>query len=110
VTVNYDGQTKSHTTVEDGAFVGCDTMLIAPVTIGQGAYVAAGSTITDDVPDGALAIARARQTVKEGGPLAVARRAELGARRERGVAPARLAERQRQLVLRTQRRTSGCFS
>jgi bifunctional UDP-N-acetylglucosamine pyrophosphorylase / glucosamine-1-phosphate N-acetyltransferase len=66
VTVNYDGQTKSHTTVEDGAFVGCDTMLIAPVTIGRGAYVAAGSTITDDVPDGALAIARARQTVKEG--------------------------------------------
>jgi bifunctional UDP-N-acetylglucosamine pyrophosphorylase / glucosamine-1-phosphate N-acetyltransferase len=66
VTVNYDGRTKSHTTIEDGAFVGCDTMLIAPVTIGSGAYVAAGSTITDNVPDGALAIARARQTVKEG--------------------------------------------
>jgi bifunctional UDP-N-acetylglucosamine pyrophosphorylase / glucosamine-1-phosphate N-acetyltransferase len=66
VTVNYDGRTKSHTTIEDGAFVGCDTMLIAPVTIGEGAYVAAGSTITDDVPDGALAIARARQTTKEG--------------------------------------------
>jgi bifunctional UDP-N-acetylglucosamine pyrophosphorylase / glucosamine-1-phosphate N-acetyltransferase len=66
VTVNYDGRTKSHTTIEDGAFVGCDTMLIAPVTIGAGAYVAAGSTITDDVPDGALAIARARQSVKEG--------------------------------------------
>jgi bifunctional UDP-N-acetylglucosamine pyrophosphorylase / glucosamine-1-phosphate N-acetyltransferase len=66
VTVNYDGRTKSHTTVEDGAFVGCDTMLVAPVTIGAGAYVAAGSTITDDVPDGALAIARARQTNKEG--------------------------------------------
>jgi bifunctional UDP-N-acetylglucosamine pyrophosphorylase / glucosamine-1-phosphate N-acetyltransferase len=66
VTVNYDGRTKSHTTIQDGAFVGCDTMLIAPVTIGRDAYVAAGSTITDDVPDGALAIARARQTVKEG--------------------------------------------
>jgi bifunctional UDP-N-acetylglucosamine pyrophosphorylase / glucosamine-1-phosphate N-acetyltransferase len=66
VTVNYDGRTKSHTTIEDGAFVGCDTMLIAPITIGEGAYVAAGSTITDDVPDGALAIARARQTTKEG--------------------------------------------
>jgi bifunctional UDP-N-acetylglucosamine pyrophosphorylase / glucosamine-1-phosphate N-acetyltransferase len=66
VTVNYDGRTKSHTTIEDGAFVGCDTMLVAPLTIGAGAYVAAGSTITDDVPDGALAIARARQTVKEG--------------------------------------------
>jgi bifunctional UDP-N-acetylglucosamine pyrophosphorylase/glucosamine-1-phosphate N-acetyltransferase len=66
ITVNYDGSTKSHTTIEDGAFVGCDTMLVAPVTIGTGAYTAAGSTITDDVPAGALAIARARQTVKEG--------------------------------------------
>ncbi len=66
ITVNYDGTTKSHTTVEDGAFVGCDTMLVAPVTIGAGAYTAAGSTITDDVPAGALAIARSRQTVKEG--------------------------------------------
>ncbi len=66
ITVNYDGATKSHTTVEDGAFVGCDTMLVAPVTIGAGAYTAAGSTITEDVPAGALAIARARQTIKEG--------------------------------------------
>lgn len=66
ITVNYDGRTKSHTTVEDGAFVGCDTMLVAPVTIGAGAYTAAGSTITDDVPPGALAIARSRQTTKEG--------------------------------------------
>jgi bifunctional UDP-N-acetylglucosamine pyrophosphorylase / glucosamine-1-phosphate N-acetyltransferase len=66
ITVNYDGRTKSHTTVEDGAFVGCDTMLVAPVTIGAGAYTAAGSTITDDVPAGALAIARSRQTVKDG--------------------------------------------
>ncbi len=66
ITVNYDGRTKSHTTIEDGAFVGCDTMLVAPVTIGAGAYTAAGSTITDDVPAGALAIARSRQSVKEG--------------------------------------------
>lgn len=66
ITVNYDGRNKSHTTVEDGAFVGCDTMLVAPVTIGAGAYTAAGSTITDDVPPGALAIARSRQSVKEG--------------------------------------------
>lgn len=66
ITVNYDGKVKSHTTVEDGAFIGCDTMLVAPVTIGAGAYTAAGSTITDDVPPGSLAIARARQTVKEG--------------------------------------------
>jgi bifunctional UDP-N-acetylglucosamine pyrophosphorylase / glucosamine-1-phosphate N-acetyltransferase len=66
ITVNYDGRTKSHTTVGDGAFVGCDTMLVAPVTIGEGAYTAAGSTITEDVPPGALAIARSRQTTKEG--------------------------------------------
>ena len=66
ITVNYDGWNKHHTTVEDGAFVGCDTMLVAPVTIGAGAYTAAGSTITDDVPADALAIARSRQTVKDG--------------------------------------------
>lgn len=66
ITVNYDGHAKHHTVVEDGAFVGCDTMLIAPVTIGANAYTAAGSTITDDVPGGALAIARSRQTNKEG--------------------------------------------
>ena len=66
ITVNYDGATKSHTTIEDGAFVGCDTMLVAPVTIGADAYTAAGSTITEDVPAGALGIARSRQTTKEG--------------------------------------------
>lgn len=66
ITVNYDGRHKHRTTIEDGAFVGCDTMLVAPVTIGRGAYTAAGSTITDDVPPGSLAIARSRQIVKEG--------------------------------------------
>lgn len=66
VTVNYDGAVKSQTIVEAGAFVGCDTMLVAPVTVGTGAYTAAGSVITDDVPADALAIARTRQTVKEG--------------------------------------------
>jgi bifunctional UDP-N-acetylglucosamine pyrophosphorylase / glucosamine-1-phosphate N-acetyltransferase len=66
VTVNYDGQDKYPTVVEDGAFVGCDTMLVAPVTVGEEAYVAAGSTVTEDVPPGALAIARARQVNKEG--------------------------------------------
>jgi bifunctional UDP-N-acetylglucosamine pyrophosphorylase / glucosamine-1-phosphate N-acetyltransferase len=66
ITVNYDGRTKSHTTVGEGAFVGCDVSLVAPVTVGDGAYVAAGSVVTDDVPDHALAIARSRQTTKEG--------------------------------------------
>lgn len=65
ITVNYDGANKYVTKIEDGAFIGCNSNLIAPVTVGSGAYVAAGSTITDDVPSEALAIARARQTNKE---------------------------------------------
>jgi len=62
VTVNYDGRTKYRTTIGDNAFIGCNTNLIAPVKVGNGAYTAAGSTITSDVPDQDLAIARARQT------------------------------------------------
>ncbi len=64
VTVNYDGKNKSRTTVKDGAFIGCNTNLVAPVTIGENAFTAAGSTITEDVPDNALAVARNRQVVK----------------------------------------------
>jgi bifunctional UDP-N-acetylglucosamine pyrophosphorylase/glucosamine-1-phosphate N-acetyltransferase len=64
VTVNYDGVNKHKTIIKDGSFVGCNANLVAPVTVGEGAYVAAGSTITEDVPDGALAIARERQTNK----------------------------------------------
>lgn len=66
VTVNYDGTHKYRCTVGDDSFIGCNTNMIAPVTIGKGSYVAAGSTITDDVPEDALAIARARQTNKPG--------------------------------------------
>lgn len=65
VFVNYDGQTKNQTVVEDDAFVGCNSNLVAPVTIGQNAYVAAGSTITKDVPAYALGIERARQVNRE---------------------------------------------
>lgn len=61
VFVNYDGVNKHHTTIGDGVFVGCDTMLVAPVTVNDGAYTAAGSVITDDVPPGAMGVARARQ-------------------------------------------------
>jgi bifunctional UDP-N-acetylglucosamine pyrophosphorylase/glucosamine-1-phosphate N-acetyltransferase len=64
VTVNYDGKVKARTVVKDGAFVGCNANLIAPVTVEEGAYVAAGSTITDDVPMNSLAIARSRQENK----------------------------------------------
>jgi bifunctional UDP-N-acetylglucosamine pyrophosphorylase/glucosamine-1-phosphate N-acetyltransferase len=64
ITCNYDGQTKHRTTIGDGAFIGSDSQLIAPVRIGKGAYVAAGSTITEDVPAHALAIGRGRQVNK----------------------------------------------
>ncbi|MBA4601247.1 bifunctional UDP-N-acetylglucosamine diphosphorylase/glucosamine-1-phosphate N-acetyltransferase GlmU [Thermoactinomyces mirandus] len=64
ITVNYDGVNKHKTVIKDEAFVGCNVNLVAPVTVEQGAYVAAGSTITKDVPMKALAIARERQTNK----------------------------------------------
>jgi bifunctional UDP-N-acetylglucosamine pyrophosphorylase/glucosamine-1-phosphate N-acetyltransferase len=66
VFVNYDGQKKSRTTVGKNAFIGCNVNLIAPVTVEDGAYVAAGSTVTKDVEKDALCIARSRQTVIEG--------------------------------------------
>lgn len=66
VTSNYNGYSKARCRIGDDAFVGCNTNLIAPVTVGKGAYTAAGSTINKDVPDGALGIARERQTNKEG--------------------------------------------
>lgn len=66
VTCNYDGVRKNETTIGAGAFVGSDTMLVAPVTIGDGATTAAGSTITQNVPPGALAVARERQRNIEG--------------------------------------------
>ncbi|CAF1856072.1 bifunctional UDP-N-acetylglucosamine diphosphorylase/glucosamine-1-phosphate N-acetyltransferase GlmU [Bacillus subtilis] len=65
ITVNYDGKNKYSTKIEDGAFIGCNSNLVAPVTVGEGAYVAAGSTVTEDVPGKALAIARARQVNKD---------------------------------------------
>lgn len=64
ITVNYDGAVKHKTVIDDGAFVGCNTNLVAPVKVGKNAYVAAGSTIHQDVPDDALAIARERQVNK----------------------------------------------
>ncbi len=65
VTVNYDGLSKFRTTIGDGAFLGCNTNLVAPVKVGAGAYTAAGSTITDDVPADSLAIARSLQVNKK---------------------------------------------
>ncbi|MFF2501659.1 bifunctional UDP-N-acetylglucosamine diphosphorylase/glucosamine-1-phosphate N-acetyltransferase GlmU [Peribacillus sp. NPDC058075] len=65
ITVNYDGKNKYLTKIEDNVFIGCNSNLVAPVTVGEGAYVAAGSTITQDVPQDALSVARARQVNKE---------------------------------------------
>ncbi len=66
ITCNYDGVNKNPTHIEKGVFIGSGTEIIAPLRVGEDAYVAAGSTITDDVPAGSLAIARARQVVKKG--------------------------------------------
>ena len=66
VVVNYDGKNKFRTVIEDGAFIGCNTNLVAPVRVGENAFTAAGSTITEDVPADNLAIARARQVNKSG--------------------------------------------
>jgi len=66
ITCNYDGVKKHPTVIEDGAFIGSDSQLVAPVKIGAGAYVAAGSSVVRDVPPGALAIARGQQVNKEG--------------------------------------------
>ena len=81
ITANYDGHEKHRTEIADGARTSSNSVLVAPVRVGTGATVAAGSVITDDVPDGALAIARPRQTVKEGYAERVAARREEGARR-----------------------------
>jgi len=66
ITCNYDGANKYETVIDDGAFIGSNTALVAPVRIGKNAYVGAGSTIVEDVPDGALGIGRGRQVNKEG--------------------------------------------
>ncbi len=66
ITCNYDGKRKHPTTVGDRVFIGSGTQLVAPVTLGDDAYVGAGSCVTDDIPAGALAVARSRQVVKDG--------------------------------------------
>jgi bifunctional UDP-N-acetylglucosamine pyrophosphorylase/glucosamine-1-phosphate N-acetyltransferase len=66
ITCNYDGYDKNRTEIGEGAFIGSNSALVAPVKIGAGAYVASGSVVTDDVPADALALGRGRQTVKEG--------------------------------------------
>jgi bifunctional UDP-N-acetylglucosamine pyrophosphorylase/glucosamine-1-phosphate N-acetyltransferase len=65
ITCNYDGANKHKTIIGDGSFIGSDCQMVAPITIGKEAYIGSGSTVNKDVPDGAFAIARARQTTKE---------------------------------------------
>jgi bifunctional UDP-N-acetylglucosamine pyrophosphorylase/glucosamine-1-phosphate N-acetyltransferase len=66
ITCNYDGVAKHETVIADGVFVGTNSSLVAPLTIGEGAYVGAGSVITKSVPPGALAVARGHQETREG--------------------------------------------
>jgi bifunctional UDP-N-acetylglucosamine pyrophosphorylase/glucosamine-1-phosphate N-acetyltransferase len=74
ITCNYNGYEKKQTVIDDGAFIGSDTQLVAPVRVGKRAVVAAGATITEDVPEGALAISRVAQVHKAGYAEAVAKR------------------------------------
>jgi bifunctional UDP-N-acetylglucosamine pyrophosphorylase / glucosamine-1-phosphate N-acetyltransferase len=67
ITCNYDGFSKHKTTIGKGVFVGSNSSLVAPLNIGDGAYVGSGSVITKDVPDDALAVERNQQTTREGG-------------------------------------------
>lgn len=64
VTCNYDGKVKARTTIGGNVFIGCQTKFIPPVSVGDGAYIAAGTTVTDDVPENSFVIGRSRQTVK----------------------------------------------
>ena len=80
ITCNYDGVNKHLTTIGDGAFVGSDSTLVAPVTVEAGAYVAAGSCITHDVPQGALAVGRSRQVNKP--DWVATRRAAIAAKKD----------------------------
>ena len=97
---NYDGVAKHHITVGADVFTGSDTVLVAPVTVGDGAYTAAGSVITEDVPPGALAVARGRQHNSEGwvgrrrpGTQAAARAREAAGAGARLAAPGRTRRR-----------------
>ncbi len=88
ITCNYDGSDKHRTTIGDGAFIGSNSALVAPVEIGAGAYIGSGSVITKDVPAGALALGRGRQVVKENG---AARLRDLKVARQKEGAYARLS-------------------
>ena len=87
VTCNYDGVMKHRTVIGRDVFIGSDTMLVAPVTVGDGAMTASGSVITQDVPEGALALARARQINKPGLALRLMERLRALRKRTEGLGP-----------------------
>ena len=89
ITCNYDGVNKNPTSIGRRVFIGSDTALVAPLKVGDGAYIAAGSTVTDNIPADALAIARGRQVNKPG--WAAARRREMAAASKKGSKPKRKA-------------------
>ena len=95
ITCNYDGSDKHRTTIGDGAFIGSNSALVAPVEIGAGAYIGSGSVITKNVPAGALALGRGRQVVKENG---AARLRDLKVARQKEGASARLSRILRRLA------------
>ena len=66
ITCNYDGEQKHQTIIEDGAFIGSDSQLVAPVTVGKGAYVGSGTTVRENVPAGSLAVSAGKQRNIEG--------------------------------------------
>jgi bifunctional UDP-N-acetylglucosamine pyrophosphorylase / glucosamine-1-phosphate N-acetyltransferase len=99
ITCNYDGVNKNPTTIGRRVFIGSDTALVAPVKVGDGAYIGAGSTITENVPADALAIARGRQVNKPG--WAAARRREMAAKQKAGRKPKRKASAKTQPRVRT---------
>jgi bifunctional UDP-N-acetylglucosamine pyrophosphorylase/glucosamine-1-phosphate N-acetyltransferase len=66
ITCNYDGSQKATTRIENGAFIGSDTQIVAPITVGEGAYVGTGTTVREDVPPGALAVSAGKQRNIEG--------------------------------------------
>ena len=102
ITCNYDGFAKYPTTIGEGVFIGSDTALVAPVRVGSGAYVAAGSTITENVPADALAIARGRQANKP--RWAAARRKELAQAKKLGSSKHRVSRSRPKRRTKTRRR------
>ena len=104
ITCNYDGVAKYQTSIGERVFIGSDTALVAPIRVGNGAYVAAGSTLTENVPAEALALARGRQVNKPGW----ARKRRLEVKREEKNEHVRNASREEEAKRARERKNAGC--